>query len=178
MKRKICFAALLLAVICLLASCGLFGAEPDVLPDNEDKGNHDVLPDNGDEEKHEHSYGEWVTISNPTCTEEGLRERTCTCNDKESETISPLGHDEYTYVEKDEGCHIINVTVCNECDYIVKTDSGDESHVYGEWESYSELQQVHHCACGAVEYTAHDFDDGEIAWYRKTRASRSKKQIV
>lgn len=157
MKRKICFAALLLAVICLLASCGLFGAEPDRLPDNEDEGNHDHLPDNGDEEnpdvlpddggeeKHEHSYGEWVTISNPTCTEEGLRERTCTCNDKESETISPLGHDEYTYSEKDEDCHILNVTACNRCDYIVKTDSGDESHSYGEWELSSNTTDT--CQC-------------------------------
>lgn len=134
MKRKICFIALLLSFACLLASCNLFETEPDNAPEHENEGNHEHLPDDENESLHEHSYGEWVTISNPTCTEEGLRERTCTCGDKESETISPLGHDEYTYSEKDEGCHIINVTACNRCDYIVKTDSGEESHVYGEWE--------------------------------------------
>ena len=157
MKRKICFIALLLSFACLFASCNLFETEPDNapehenegnhehLPDNKDEGNHDNLPDDENESLHEHNYGEWVTVSAPTCTEEGLRERTCLCSDKESETVAPLEHDEYTYSEKDEDCHIINVTACNRCDYIVKTDSGDESHSYGEWELSDNTTDI--CEC-------------------------------
>lgn len=41
---------------------------------------------------HTHSYSSWVVVDEPTCTEEGLRERTCTCGEKETETLDPLGH--------------------------------------------------------------------------------------
>lgn len=36
-----------------------------------------------------HNFGEWQIVKAPTCTEEGLRERTCSvCGDKESEKIA------------------------------------------------------------------------------------------
>lgn len=36
-----------------------------------------------------HNFGEWVTVKEPTCTEEGLRERICSvCGDKETEKIA------------------------------------------------------------------------------------------
>ena len=36
-----------------------------------------------------HNFGEWVTIKEPTCTEEGLRERICSvCGDKETEKLA------------------------------------------------------------------------------------------
>lgn len=45
---------------------------------------------------HEHEFGEWSTITEATCTEEGLRERYCECEEKETEAI-PLA--EHTYGE-------------------------------------------------------------------------------
>lgn len=36
---------------------------------------------------HSHSYGEWKTVRAATCTEEGQQERTCSCGEKESQTI-------------------------------------------------------------------------------------------
>ena len=42
---------------------------------------------------HTHSFGEWTIVSEPTCIEEGLRERVCACGEKESEEIEALGHD-------------------------------------------------------------------------------------
>lgn len=36
---------------------------------------------------HVHSFGEWTTVKNATCTETGLAERTCSCGEKESEII-------------------------------------------------------------------------------------------
>ena len=41
---------------------------------------------------HTHTYSSWVVVDEPTCTEEGLRERTCTCGEKETETLEALGH--------------------------------------------------------------------------------------
>ena len=34
-----------------------------------------------------HSFGEWITVKDPTSSEEGLQERTCACGEKESRII-------------------------------------------------------------------------------------------
>ncbi|MBO4863645.1 MAG: FecR domain-containing protein [Eubacterium sp.] len=41
---------------------------------------------------HTHSFGDWETVKEPTCTEAGLKQRKCSCGETESETIAPLGH--------------------------------------------------------------------------------------
>ena len=41
-----------------------------------------------------HSWGEWTTTKNPTCTAKGEQERTCTeCEETETSEINALGHD-------------------------------------------------------------------------------------
>ena len=40
-----------------------------------------------------HEYGEWVVVKEPTTTETGLKERTCSCGDKETEEIPVLSDD-------------------------------------------------------------------------------------
>ena len=42
---------------------------------------------------HEHKFGEWVTVTEATCTKGGVRERTCRCGEREAEAIDALGHD-------------------------------------------------------------------------------------
>ncbi len=39
---------------------------------------------------HTHKYGEWVVVKYPTLTETGLKERTCSCGIKETESIPKL----------------------------------------------------------------------------------------
>ena len=40
-----------------------------------------------------HSYGSWVTTTQPTCTEEGVSTKTCTlCGDKQTQSIPATGH--------------------------------------------------------------------------------------
>ena len=41
---------------------------------------------------HEHSFGEWTVTTEPTCTEDGSKERVCECGEKETEVIPALGH--------------------------------------------------------------------------------------
>ena len=43
--------------------------------------------------EHVHSFGSWVTVKAPTCTETGLDERTCSCGEKETYVLDALGHD-------------------------------------------------------------------------------------
>ena len=42
--------------------------------------------------EHTHAYGSWIVVDEPTCTEEGVRELTCSCGEKETEMIAALGH--------------------------------------------------------------------------------------
>ena len=47
-------------------------------------------------EPHVHAYGEWITVSEATCTQSGTQERVCSCGSKESESVAILSHN---YVE-------------------------------------------------------------------------------
>ena len=48
---------------------------------------------------HAHFYGEWETIEEATCTEDGTKERVCSCGEKQTETITALGHTFGEWVE-------------------------------------------------------------------------------
>lgn len=61
MKKVLCFV-LMAVMVLTLASCG-----------------------------HKHAFGEWTTVTEATCTAEGLRERVCECGEKETEAV-PAGH--------------------------------------------------------------------------------------
>ena len=76
---------------------------------------------------HEHTFGEWIVTTQPTCTEPGEKTRTCTgCGEVETRVIPAAGHD-----YKDGKC-----TVCGETDPNYKPDqptqpgvkTGDESN--------------------------------------------------
>ena len=70
-KKILCVIMLLLSLVCVLASCN--------------DGNNDTPT-------HTHSYGEWETVKNPTCTTEGSKERYCSCGEKQTANISATGH--------------------------------------------------------------------------------------
>ncbi|MBR4237271.1 leucine-rich repeat protein [bacterium] len=42
--------------------------------------------------EHVHEYGSWHTIKNPSCIEDGVEERICSCGESETRTIEALGH--------------------------------------------------------------------------------------
>ncbi len=41
---------------------------------------------------HAHSYSSWETLTQPTCTKDGILQRACSCGHKEQTTISALDH--------------------------------------------------------------------------------------
>ena len=56
---------------------------------------------------HNHFYGDWITMKQPTCGESGIMERYCSCGEKEIQYINPTG--EHTYVSE-----VIKEATCNE----------------------------------------------------------------
>ena len=43
---------------------------------------------------HEHEWSEWETLTNPTCTQNGLKKRVCSCGVEDLLPVSALGHTE------------------------------------------------------------------------------------
>lgn len=53
---------------------------------------------------HEHKYGEWTTILEPTCITPGEKTRVCDCGHKELEEIATVGHKEVTTASVEATC--------------------------------------------------------------------------
>ena len=79
----------------------------------------------------EHSWGEWVTVREPSCTEKGVQTRECdNCGDTETADLPAKGHtyaDEFT-------CHDRVCTV-EDCGHIEKATT---AHNFGDWEIVKE----------------------------------------
>ena len=63
---------------------------------------------------HKHSYGGWVVVESPTCTETGLREKSCDCGDTVTEVIDATGH-QYTDKVSKPTCIVQGYTT-HECE--------------------------------------------------------------
>ena len=89
----------------------------------------------------EHRYGEWKTVREATCTEDGSRRRECEiCGHKDSETLQKLEHDWGEWTSNDNGTH---KHVCGDC-------SHDES------EHCAYTATVVDPTCEADGYTLHE----------------------
>ena len=73
MKRILIFITLILALIMCVASC-------------------DSLPSMNSNSGHIHNFGEWSIIESATCAKDGVKERYCSCGEKESDSIPKLSH--------------------------------------------------------------------------------------
>ena len=110
-------------------------------------------------ETHTHAFGEWVTVKEATEAEEGLKERTCECGEKETETIAKLEHVHHFVDGKCE---------CGEVE--------GHTHAFGEWVTVKEATETEEglkertCECGEKETETiaklehvHNFVDGKCA---------------
>ena len=104
----------------------------------------------------EHSFGEWLTVYRPTCTLEGLEERTCTVCEKTEQKTAPAQHTVadtyYQYAKKhakaclfcgtvfEESEHQFDGRVCMDCgyenkpvwelvDHVIEVEEGREARV-------------------------------------------------
>ena len=97
-----------------------------------------------------HTWGEWKTVTEPTCTAEGTQKRICkACGEEETESISKTEHD-FTTWEYDENHHW---KICSRCGAVFEK----AAHVY---------DADGKCECGATEntpeseFTFSDIGDG------------------
>ena len=110
-----------------------------------------------------HSMSDWITDSNPTCVDSGLRHKECSnCDYREEEAISALGHS-YTSVVTAPTCTEQGFTThtCANCsDSYVDSYVDATGHTYGEWEVINEPTHIaeglkqHTCHCGHTESEA------------------------
>ena len=71
-----------------------------------------------------HTYGEWIVTEEATCTETGLRERTCSvCGEKETETIPLVEHEGIWQVTKEatENSEGEESLICSVCGKVIET---------------------------------------------------------
>lgn len=59
------------------------GDDPIVTPGSDDPDDPGKPEEPEEPDVHTHNFGEWEVVTEPTCTQEGLRERVCACGEKE-----------------------------------------------------------------------------------------------
>ena len=87
MKKLLLTLALLLALAITLASCDFVAQPPNDGSNNGDNGSGENggTENEGGNTEHIHTFGEWVTITEPTCTNDGAKERSCGCGKKKTQ---------------------------------------------------------------------------------------------
>ena len=98
--------------------------------------NGDTDSEGGETPPHTHSFGEWQTATAATCTSAGEEERTCSCGEKETRTISATGH---TYGEWQTSA-LASCTeageekrVCSLCEHSETRTTEALGHSLGDW---------------------------------------------
>ena len=95
-----------------------------------------------------HSYGEWTTVTEPTCTEKGLKQKVCAhCGTVAAEDIAATGHSSVTDVAVEATCTNTGLTEgshCSECGEVIVSQESTEAlgHDWsGEWKTVKEATE-------------------------------------
>lgn len=86
--------------------------------------------------EHIHEFEDWATVRNPSCTESGLKERYCSCGEKQESEIPSEGHSSGDWItdigntcSEDGKRH----KECKTCGEILEEESIPAGHVPGDW---------------------------------------------
>ncbi len=87
-------------------------------------GGNDNPPSNDGEQnetpEHTHNFTEWELTLRPTCTENGEKERYCSCGEKQSASVLSLGHTEVVDKAVDATCTATGLTEGKHCSVCVE----------------------------------------------------------
>ena len=69
----------------------------------------------------DHSFGDWLTVKNPTVTEQGTKERYCACGAKETDSIPMLKASEgLEFTSNGDGtCYVSGIGTCRDTDVVI-----------------------------------------------------------
>lgn len=87
---------------------------------------------------HKHSFSEWTSVKDATCTDGGTEERVCSeCGEKETRDVDPLGHTVVVDPAVDATCTADGLTEgkhCSVCDEIIteRTTVSAKGHDYAD----------------------------------------------
>ena len=98
-----------------------------------------------------HSFGEWKTVQEATCTAEGREERVCSaCRDKQAKGIAKIPHTESDWIKDKDG----HWKECTACAAIVAAKA---EHTFGEWitdtPATEDKEGLKHRVCKVCEYS-------------------------
>ena len=128
---------------------------------------------------HTHSYSSWVTVTAPSCTTPGKKQRTCVnCGVTESQTIAPTGRHTYVDTVIAPTCTAGGYTLhtCSVCNYSYKSDTtAANGHTFVNWkivkpatctETGVELSECENCTSTQTRLTSakgHSYESKVIA---------------
>ena len=79
-----------------------------------------------------HSFGDWEFVKESTATEEGLKERYCSCGEKETENLPVKVSKGLTFASNGDGtCYVSGIGTCTDTDIIIPAVSPDGESVTG-----------------------------------------------
>ncbi len=86
--------------------------------------------------EHIHEFEEWSTIKNPTCTENGIKERFCSCGERLESEILAEGHSSGDWItDVEESCSSDGKKhrECENCKEILEEEIIAANHKAGDW---------------------------------------------
>ena len=130
MKKATKIITIILALLLCVSMMSCGNKDKDNTPENNQPNNN-----TNNDSTHTHSFGEWVTVNDVSCTADGLMERYCKCGEIEPKPIFTSGHDEVhhdakeaTKTEKGWKAYV----TCSKCDYTTYEEIpplGDEGNM-------------------------------------------------
>jgi len=112
---------------------------------------------------HTHEFGEWTVVVQPTCTQNGSKERVCSCGEKQTNTIRPahLQNGYSWHIDVEPTCTQAGSKsqICNDCGEIIATESIDPTgHDFNKYAEEiipvtctQDGLEIAICDCGATE---------------------------